>query len=119
MTYLVKTLIIFTVMTLCTVVGNLLFKLGAVAANSDKFSILQFANWKIFTGLACFGLAAFIYLMLLRTIPLNVAQSFLPIQFISVIIASAIILGEPIGLARWTGIFLIMLGIAIVAYSLQ
>lgn len=119
MTYLAKTLIIFTIMTLSTVAGNLLFKLGAVSENSEKFSIMHFVNWKIFSGLVCFAVAAFIYLLLLRTIPLNVAQSFLPIQFISVIIASALILGEPIGLLRWSGIFLIMLGIAIVAYSLQ
>jgi multidrug transporter EmrE-like cation transporter len=72
-------------------------------------------NWRIAGGFAAFAVAALFYTVLLRTVPLNVAQSFTAPQFIAIILASALILAEPISAARRVGIALIACGIAAVA----
>jgi drug/metabolite transporter (DMT)-like permease len=46
-----------------------------------------------------------------------VAQSVTAAQYIAVILASAVVLAEPISGPRWVGIALIACGIAIVAWS--
>jgi uncharacterized membrane protein len=53
----------------------------------------------------------------LRVPPLNVAQSYAAAQFVAVILASAILLGESIIVMRWLGIILITAGILVVAIS--
>jgi hypothetical protein len=57
------------------------------------------------------------YARVLRLLPLNVAQSYAAAQFIAVILASKLILGEPIPLARWAGISLIAAGIIVGAWQ--
>jgi drug/metabolite transporter (DMT)-like permease len=49
--------------------------------------------------------------------PLNVAQAILSIQFVAVIVSSATILGEPVGVVRWLGIGLILVGILVVSFT--
>jgi undecaprenyl phosphate-alpha-L-ara4N flippase subunit ArnE len=48
---------------------------------------------------------------------LNVAQSFAAFQFVAVILAAWLILGEPISLVRGAGIMLICAGIFLVGLS--
>ena len=96
--------------------GNLLFKIGAGRENDDEFFDWVF-NWHILSGLALFGVSALLYLLLLRRMPLNVAQSFLVAQFVGVILASYFILHEPIPLLRICGIGLIVVGILVVGLS--
>lgn len=94
----------------CTVVANLLMKLGATTPSADRV-LFSMIDWKVLAGLAAFGCAALFYAALLETIPLNVVQSFAAAQFIAVIIAANQILAEPISPARWVGIALIAAGI--------
>jgi uncharacterized membrane protein len=58
-----------------------------------------------------------VYSLVLRILPLNVAQSFTAAQFIAVILASTIVLGEAVSVQRWLGIVMINGGIVIVALS--
>lgn len=100
-------------MIICTVVANLLMKVGAGDNNSAVlFGIL---SWRTFIGLATFASAAMLYSVVLKTLPLNLAQAYASAQFIAVICAAALLLGEPISPMRWAGIGCIALGIAIVA----
>ena len=112
MTRLVPFFILAT-MIACTVVANILMKLGA----SDTPRLLGVVSWRTFIGLAAFGCAAVLYTFVLKAFPLNVAQSFAAAQLIAVISAAALFLGEPIGLMRWGGIALISAGILVVALS--
>lgn len=99
----------------CTVAANLLMKMGqGDRPNPLLFSIV---STRTLLGLAAFGCAAVLYTLVLKTLPLNVAQSFAAAQFVAVICAAALILGEPIGVGRWVGIALIAVGIFIVALS--
>jgi drug/metabolite transporter (DMT)-like permease len=113
-----RTALVIIGMFTCTVVANLLLKTGAVTGRDAGGSWWgQLLNWRIAAGFASFAGAALFYTVLLRSIPLNVAQSFTAAQYIAVILASAVVLAEPISAARWIGIALIACGIAIVGWS--
>ncbi|MEM7124037.1 MAG: EamA family transporter [Pseudomonadota bacterium] len=103
----------------CTVAANLLLKTGVGTASGGiaGTDLSGLINVRVVIGLMAFGLAFVFYALALQRVPLNVAQSFLVAQFVGVIIASAVVLGEPISPLRWAGIALIAGGIAIVAYS--
>jgi multidrug transporter EmrE-like cation transporter len=99
----------------CTVVANLLMKLGSQDAPSPF--LLGLLPWRTAGGLIAFGCAGLLYATALRFLALNVAQSYAAIQFMAVIVASRLILGEPIAFMRWAGISMIALGIIVVALS--
>lgn len=108
----------FAAMIALTVMANLLMKTGAVMGRDGGGEWwMQFLNWRLLAGFACFGFSALIYIVMLRTLPLNVAQSFAAAQFIAVVLASSFVLSEPIGAAQWIGITLITVGIAVVGWS--
>jgi drug/metabolite transporter (DMT)-like permease len=115
------TLRIFAVlvaMISCTVAGNIFLKRGA----QDAQRAADFAGWfsrNFAAGLLFFGLATVLYAFILRTLPLNVAQSLASAQFISVILASSLFLSESISPMRWLGIAMIAAGILIVGVSIE
>lgn len=106
--------LMFAVMISCTVGGNLLMKQGAMIPASQRV-IFGIMGWRTLFGFGLFLSAGALYSYFLRFFPLNVAQSFAALQFVAVILASWILLAEPIPLARWIGIAFIMTGIAIVS----
>jgi drug/metabolite transporter (DMT)-like permease len=112
-----KVIAAFALMVSLTIGANLLLKTGAAANAAGSWSLLAILNWRSMLGLASFGCAGLIYAILLRWLPLNVAQSFAAIQFVGVILASMIVLGEPISRTQWIGILLIASGIATVGWS--
>ena len=107
----------FVLMLTCAVVGNLLMKLGTATLPSPL--LLGLWSWKTLAGFATFGFSGLVYAWLLKFLPLNVAQCFAAAQFVSIILASAIVLSEPIPTARWIGIALIVSGIVIVGLTID
>ena len=114
-----KLLAAFIIMICFTVTANLLLKSGATAPGSTSDNLLSLLNWRVIVGLASFALGAFFYVLILTRLPLNVAQSFAALQFVAVILASWLILGEPIGGLRWMGIALIGAGILLVGMTVS
>lgn len=112
-----KIVLMFIGMISCTVIANLLLKTGAVSGDAAREGLAHLLNWRVASGLVAFGLAAALYLLILRWLPLNVAQSFTAAQFVAVILASAWILSEPINRGQWVGITLIAVGIVVVGWS--
>jgi multidrug transporter EmrE-like cation transporter len=110
------TLLGFAAMIALTVAANLMLKLGAGVTEAQRvlFGIL---GWKSIAGLALFGCSGILYAFLLRQVPLNVAQSFTAAQFVGVIIAASVVLGEPISPLRWLGIACICFGIFVVGLT--
>ena len=100
-----------------TVVANLLLKQGAMVPSADRFFFGMF-GWKSIFGLAVFCCAGLIYAVVLRWLPLNIAQSVAALQFVAVILASAFILSESIPPARWLGIALITVGVLLVSSTI-
>ena len=113
-----RIVLITTGMILFTVIANLLLKTGAMMGREAGGEWwMQLANWRILAAFSSFAVAVLFYTWLLRTVPLNVAQSFTAAQFVFTILAAAAILGEPVGGVRWIGIALIAAGIAVVGWS--
>jgi len=97
----------------CTVIANLLMKAGTNDVPSPV--LLGFMSWRTAWGLAAFACGGLFYARALRFLPLNVAQSVGAVQYVAVILASRLILGEAIPLARWVGISMILTGVLVVA----
>lgn len=111
----IQTVAGFLVMTGFTVGANLLLKIAA--DRSDLPALFGLFNAYTLAGFVAYSCAGIVYAMLLKLLPLNIAQSFSAAQFVAVIIASTVVLSEPIGLLRWLGIGLIATGIVVVAWS--
>jgi drug/metabolite transporter (DMT)-like permease len=103
-------------MITCMTVSTIMLKLGAGKA-VDNGWLMSLINIKIFSGLTLLLFALIIYCWLLAKLPLNVAQSLSASQFIFVILASSVVLSEPIPPIRWLGIAMIAAGVAIVGFS--
>lgn len=101
----------------CTVVANLLLKTGSGERGVGTVWPLSLLNMHTFLGALAFGMAMLFYLMVLKRTSLNLAQSIFALQFVLVIFAAHLILGEPIGFYRWVGIALIAVGLFVVALS--
>ena len=106
----------FALMIGFTVAANVFLKAGAVVPAAER-TIPGLCDWRTLLGFACFGTSAVIYSGVLQSMPLNMAQSIAASQFVAVILASAVILAEPIPPVRLFGILLIVAGIAIVSFS--
>jgi drug/metabolite transporter (DMT)-like permease len=112
-----KVALAFLAMIAFTVLANLLMKTGADELGTPGSLWVRLLSWRLAIGLAAFGIAALFYVAILTWLPLNVAQSFAAAQFIAVIVASRVILAEPISAGQWIGIALIASGIAVVGWA--
>ena len=108
--------IIISSMT-CTVVGNLLLKIGAGHRGVGTVWPLNLLNLHTLFGAFAFCIAMVLYIMVLKRTALNLAQSIFALQFVLVILAAHLILDEPIGPYRWMGIALIAVGLLVIAFS--
>ena len=111
-----KTTLSIVGIVMCTIAANLLLKIGATQPASERF-VFGIVGWHGLAGFSCWGVAAVLYAWVLQWLPLNVAQSLLTAQFAGVILASALVLGEPIGTTRWIGMAMIAAGIVVVGWS--
>jgi len=108
--------LVVLVLVAFAVMGNLLFKIGA--GRIDTVNLLtSAANWQLGAGLCAFGVAAACYILILRFIPLNVAQAFMALQFAATVSAAWLVLGETISTVRLMGLATILLGVAIVSFT--
>jgi drug/metabolite transporter (DMT)-like permease len=107
-----KTLAGFLAVVAFTVGANLMLKLGARASEAER--VFGLLGWKSVAGLALFGCGGIVYSFLLRQVPLNIAQVVTSAQFVGVVVAASLVLGEPISPARWLGIACIGFGIVLV-----
>lgn len=113
-----KTALTVAAMITFTVIANLLLKTGAVSGREAGGAWWeQLLDWRIAAAFGSFAVSVFFYTLVLRDVPLNVAQSFTAAQFVAIVLASALVLGEPITGIRWAGMALIACGIAIVGWS--
>lgn len=100
-----------------TVLANLVLKVGAQAEGVGRVWPLTVVNLRVVAAAGAFGMAFLFYAMLLKRLPLSLAQAILSMQFVLVILAANVLLGEQIGTVRWAGIALMAVGLAIVGFS--
>ena len=111
-----RTLLGFALMVALTVGANLMLKVGAMDPPDARF-VLGAIGAKSLVGLLLFGCSGLIYAVVLRAVPLNVAQVVTAAQFIGVILAARLVLSEPISLVRWFGIAFTCTGIVMVGMT--
>jgi small multidrug resistance pump len=90
--------------------GQVLLKVGADAP--DVMS--QLMRPSTIAGLALYGMAAFFYLVALRSIPVSVAFPNVLISYAIVAMLAHFLLGEPFGVTHIAGITLIMSGVTLI-----
>lgn len=112
-----KTVAGFILVISLTVSANMMLKLGAAAPPSQRMFFGLF-GWRSAAGLALFGCGGVVYALLLRNVPLNLAQVFVATQFIGVALAASFILGESISGLRWLGIAFICFGISLAGLTI-
>lgn len=111
-------LFLFTISTVIALsIGQILFKL---ASASLEFSSSGFWhglwNIKLISALFVYAMATFMWLFVLKSIPLRVAYPFVALAFIIVPILGHFFLGEVIGWNTFAGALLIGLGVWLAIY---
>ena len=111
-----RTALGFAAVITFAVSANVMLKLGAAVPRTERvfFGML---GWRSAAGLALFGCGGLLYAVLLRWVPLNIAQSITAAQFIGVVLAASFVLSEPISVARWFGVACIAFGILLVGIT--
>ena len=100
-----------------TVLANLALKVGAERRGDFVSWPLNLVNVHVALGAASFALAFLFYALVLRRLPLSLAQAIFSVQFVLVILAANLLLHESIGGARWVGIALMAAGLLVVSLS--
>lgn len=81
---------------------------------SDPWATL--ANWPFWLGLALYGSAFLIYAAALTRLPINVAHPILTSGAIAVVaVGSGVIFQESFRASTYAGIFLVMIGVALIS----
>jgi multidrug transporter EmrE-like cation transporter len=89
--------------------GQVLLKYG-VGAESETFLQQLFKPYTL-AGLLCYGLAAFLYIVALRKIPVSVAFLSGASSYALVAVLGYALFGESFGLAKIAGLLLIIAGV--------
>jgi drug/metabolite transporter (DMT)-like permease len=113
--YFVTAALVLGSMT-CTVLANLSLKIGAQRADFAA-SASNIVNIQVVMGAGWFALAFLFYALVLRRLPLSLAQAIFSVQFVLVILAANLVLHESIGAVRWLGIVLMAVGLLVVSLA--
>ena len=100
-----------------TIAANLTLKLASRDEGIASFWPLSVINGRVMLAAAAFAMAFLFYAMILRRLPLSLAQAILSIQFVLVILAANVLLSEPVGGMRWIGIALMALGLVVIGLA--
>ncbi|MAO56516.1 MAG: hypothetical protein CMM61_12565 [Rhodospirillaceae bacterium] len=96
---------------LMIVAGQICFKKAALSgAGLDNIFQSLFNKWMI-AAFAIYGTATFIWVTILRTLPLSTAYPFIALGFLLVPLAGVLLFGEHLTAVQWAGAVLIVVGI--------
>jgi drug/metabolite transporter (DMT)-like permease len=115
--------IILGISILLAVAGQLLMKkgmmiFGTFPARQLLFKIIpMFLNPYVFVGLACFGMSAVFWLIVLSRLELSLVYPMVSVAYILVAILSWIFFKENVTLIRWLGILVIVFGVFLISRS--
>ncbi len=106
-----KAILVVLFCALLGATGQIFFKL---ASKDITFSIHSIFNWKLWVGLALYGIATVLFVFALKRGNLSVLYPIIATSYIWVVIFSKLFLGEPFPMYKWIGIILIIVGVAII-----
>lgn len=93
------------------VTAQLLLKSGTGRPGFGAAFPFSHANIWIVGGILCFVVSLVLYVAVLHRVPLILAQSILSLQFVAIVLAAAMVLGERVAPVQWSGIAAIALGL--------
>ncbi|MHB1693617.1 MAG: EamA family transporter [bacterium] len=101
--------------------SQILIKIGSGKVKKEHLkiglkSILVFFNPLIFIALVLLFFATIFYLLALSKLNLSYAYPLLSSSYIFILLMSRLLLKEKVGLKRWVGVFIIIIGIFIIMY---
>jgi multidrug transporter EmrE-like cation transporter len=94
------------------VIGQLLLKAGATGPGDF---LVQLMRPTTIVGLAFYGVAALLYIVALRGIPVSVAFPAAATQYVIVAMVGWFVYGEPAGVQQVAGLALIVVGVLMLA----
>jgi len=114
--------VVSAVFVLATATANVLQKKAMAAVGASGGMTLEvlrrlFLCPNLWAGMAAWVVALGMYLVLLARVPLNVATSVAALNFVAVLLAARLVLGEPIPPLRYLGFACIVIGLCIVALT--
>jgi drug/metabolite transporter (DMT)-like permease len=77
---------------------------------------LVFFNPLIFIALVMLFFATIFYLFAISKLNLTYAYPLLSSSYVIILLLSKLLLNEKIGLTRWVGVFIVIIGICIIMY---
>jgi small multidrug resistance pump len=95
---------------LCGILGQVLLKAGTTRGADI---VGQFVNPFTLLGLVAYGLAAFLYILAIRRIPISLAFPTVSVSYIAVALIAHYAWGEPLGPFQLAGIGFIAIGIVL------
>lgn len=97
------------VVVVLNVAASAFVKQGAVAAKGGGF-----VWWPYVLAIACYGAGFLAYAVSLRHVSLFVAQCFVALQFLGIIVLAWAFFSEPVSPLQWAGAALIAAGVILV-----
>jgi undecaprenyl phosphate-alpha-L-ara4N flippase subunit ArnE len=102
------------------VFGQILFKLSAqqIITNEGVWRFLgSFLSWQFLVALSVYGAATLVWVLLLKSIPLNRAYPFMALSFALVPVVSMILFSEALGGRYMLGLALLLGGLYLISTS--
>jgi drug/metabolite transporter (DMT)-like permease len=103
--------------------GQFFLKMGALklgrvnVANTFSHIISIIATPELITGLACYGLGALAYILLLTRVNLSIAGPSVSLVYVFSVLLGYFIFKEPIPVTRLVGLSLIISGVILVVWQ--
>jgi len=107
---------------LASVTGQFFLKVGALklgkvnAGNLSSHIFGIITTPELLVGLACYGLGAVAYILLLTRVKLSIAGPAVALVYVFSVLVGCFIFREPIPLSRIVGLGLIMCGVVLVVW---
>lgn len=103
---------------LAMVCGQLLFKLSSSRVQLDGGAMklfLSLANWQFILALAVYGIGTILWVIVIKSVPLNRAYPFMALSFAIMPVAAFFLFKEPISLRYVAGMLLLLGGLLVIA----
>ncbi len=121
---LAKSIILILISISIAVGGQILLKLGMnkigpVSLNSfggiGSLFINIFKSPLVLIGLFCYGISAFLWLIVISAVDLSFAYPFIGLTYVLILFVSKFILKEDVNPIRWAGAAIITIGVIVIS----
>lgn len=112
-------LILATLQSALLALGQIMLKLGlarmAPFGWNKAFWMSVLTNWQFaFSGI-CFATGSLLWMYIIKRFPLSMAYPMISLSYVFSLIGASVVFHEHIGLNKWLGVALIMVGCSLVA----